>query len=214
MISFASAGASNIVIISRNAERLAEVKKSIESSYSGTKVYTFAASVTDLDKITSIFNEIRLQINEPDVLILNAGSSHFNASPLSIPPDSFWHDSEVNVKGNLNLVRNFLVPDSLNKGKRILNVSTGAAHYYVQGFSAYGASKAAFVHILMHIQAEYAYKGVRVTSFQPGVIRNDMARQFGFADMEGMEWDDSKSSIRCITKWTCFWRCPDPRTMN
>lgn len=97
--SFESAGASIIVIISRNAGRLAETKKSVESLYSGTKFYTFAASITDLDKITSIFNEVRLQINEPDVLVLNAGSSHLNASPLSIPPDSFWHDLKSTSKG-------------------------------------------------------------------------------------------------------------------
>lgn len=98
-------------------------------------------------------------------------------------------DFDINVKGNLNYVSEYLKPETLTKHKIILNVSSTAAHIHIPGIASYGAAKAAFVHLLMHLQREYADKDVRITSFHPGAILTTMARQAGY-DENSIPWEN------------------------
>ena len=200
--SLAIAGASNIIIIARRPEALAETKKNIETSYPSTKIHTFTAAITDSEEIKSIFAQIRDErIDEPDVLILNAAILNFPAPTLSIPVDEITSSFETNVMANLNLVRNYLTPDTLNKPKKIINISSTVAHALLPMFAAYGASKLAFVHLLLYIQSDLADKDVRIINLQPGAVLTDMARGAGYNEDNFDKWDDgkSKSSARCIS---------------
>lgn len=125
---FAAAGAANIIILSRRAELLQEAKKSIAQEHPATKIHTCPASIDDAKKVPSIFAEIRAHITEPDILVLCAARGHLPAPTLSVPVDSLWKDFEINVKGNLNVVTEFLRPETLVMEKKIINVSTTGAH--------------------------------------------------------------------------------------
>lgn len=190
--SFAVAEAAKIIIIARSAEALAEAKNRIETSHPSTSVFTFPAPITDLEKIDSIFVQIRARIAEPDILILNAAVNNYPAPTLSIPADQVWRDFETNVTANLNLVKNYLAAETLIKAKKILNVSSAGAHTLFPMMASYGASKEAFVHFLMHIQADYADKGVRITSFHPGVIFTNMVKSAGFTEDSPLNYDDGR----------------------
>ena len=125
---FAAAGATNIITVSRRAELLEEAKKNMVQDYPGTKIHTFSASVDDAEKVSSVFDDIRAHIAEPETLVLCAARGHMPASTLSVPVDSLWKDFEINVKGNLTVVTEFLRPDTLVKEKKLINVSSTAAH--------------------------------------------------------------------------------------
>lgn len=168
-----------------------EAKKNIAHKHPATEIHTFPASIDDADRLKSVFAEVRAHIAEPDILVLCAARGHQPALTLSVPPDSLWKDFEINVKGNLHVVTEYLRPETLIKEKTIINVSTTGPHLIIQGMAGYGASKEAFVHILMHLQQEYADKNVRITSHHPGAILTSSAKAKGF-EKYPIDWEDGE----------------------
>jgi len=59
-------------------------------------------------------------------------------------------------------------------GGTIVNVSSGAAHRPLEGWSAYCAGKAGLAMVTRSIALETAGKAVRVFGFSPGTIDTDM----------------------------------------
>lgn len=194
IVAFAAAGASNIIILSRRQNLLEEAKKNVTQEYPATKIHTFSASISDTDKVKTVYAAVR-QIAEPDVLVLCAASSHQKTPTLSIPVDILSEDFEINVRGNLDVVSEYLRPETLVKEKKIINVSTSGAIQSLPGMAGYGASKAAFLHILMHLQEEHAGQNVRIVSYQPGFILTSSAKSHGF-DKYPIAWDNGKCTHR------------------
>ena len=59
-------------------------------------------------------------------------------------------------------------------GGTIVNLSSGAAHRPMEGWSAYCAGKAGLAMLTRAIHEEYAAQGIRVFGFAPGVVDTDM----------------------------------------
>lgn len=188
---FAAAGAADIIILSRRAELLDQAKKNITQEYPTTKVHTFPASIDEAEKVKSVFANVRAQIAEPDILVLCAARGQQPAPTLDIPVDGFWKDFEINVRGNLSVVTEYLHKDTLIKKKKIINVSTTGAYQRIPGMAGYGASKEAFVHILMHLQEEHVDKNVHITSYHPGAILTSAAKASGF-DKYPIPWGNGQ----------------------
>lgn len=186
---YAAAGAANVIVTGQNAERLASAKTSLEREFPATKAQTYSASVDDNAATVSLFAEIRANIAEPDILVLNAGNSSKPGPVLQIPDGALQKDFDVNVKGNLDYVIEFLKPEALTKEKVILNVSTTVAHFVARGLASYSATKMTMVNLLMHVQEEYAEKNVRVISFHPGAVFTSLARSNGY-DEDSFPYDD------------------------
>jgi NAD(P)-dependent dehydrogenase (short-subunit alcohol dehydrogenase family) len=59
-------------------------------------------------------------------------------------------------------------------GGTIVNLSSGAAHKPMEGWSAYCAGKAGLAMVTRSLHLEYAARGVRAFGFAPGVVDTDM----------------------------------------
>ncbi|MCJ1305339.1 hypothetical protein MMC08_008153 [Hypocenomyce scalaris] len=188
---FAAAGASHIAILARNATSLADTKSTIEKDHPSTTVHTYPTSITEADKVASAFKDIRSSIGEPDILVLCAGVAS-NSPSLPVQFQEVWYNFEVNVKGNLIVVHEFLLPDNPKQGKVLINISTAAIHVHLPKQSTYGASKEAFVHILACMHNEQRENGVRIVSMHPGAVLTKMARAVGMDEnTPGISWDDA-----------------------
>lgn len=86
-------------------------------------------------------------------------------------PDAWAEAMRVNVLGPYNAIRAAL--PVLRRGGVIVNLSSGAAHRPVEGWSAYCASKAALAMLTRSVFAEYG-DVVRVYGVQPGLLDTDM----------------------------------------
>lgn len=168
-----------------------EAKKNITQGYPATKFHTFPTSIGDAKRVSSVFADIRAHITEPDVAVLNAARGYSPAPTLSVPIDSLFADFEINVRGHLNVVTEFLHPETLVKEKKIVNVSTTGAHQRIPCMAGYGASKEAFMHISMHLQEEYADKDVHITSYHPCTILTSRVKANGF-DKYPITWGDTE----------------------
>ena len=187
---YAAAGASNIIITARDAERLTKAKQDLEQSYPSTSFHTFTVEIDDTKRTKPLFEKIRT-IAEPDVLVLNAGACSPPGPTLENLDSSLLKDFDVNVKGNLSYVAEFLKPDTFNKEKIVINISSFAAQFPVLPYASYGATKLAIAHYLTYVQAEHDDKNVRIVSCHPGVIFTSLTQAAGLK-VDAQSWDDGR----------------------
>jgi NAD(P)-dependent dehydrogenase (short-subunit alcohol dehydrogenase family) len=61
-----------------------------------------------------------------------------------------------------------------NRGGTVINISSGAAHRALEGWSAYCCAKAGFAMLTTALALETTRSGVRVFGLAPGVVDTDM----------------------------------------
>ncbi len=168
-----------------------KAKDLIEKEFSGTKVLTYSASITDTDRVNAIVKEI----GTIDILVLNAGMMHKHAAVLDIDPDETLESFKVNVTGPLNLTRAFvkLPPRSERAERTVLYTSTGGIHFIQPGPSVYSASKNAMTYLMRCIDAEYRDAGIRAFAFHPAIAYTDMAKAVGYKE-DQFSYDSSKAT--------------------
>lgn len=132
-----------------------------------TSVTAVECDATDRDAVA------KLMQSNFDVLINNAGI----ITPIGRMTDVDISDWVKNV--DVNLVAAFYViqqalPHMLKNGGTIVNLSSGAAHAPMEGWSAYCAAKAGAAMLTRCVHEEYGAEGVRVFGFAPGVVDTGM----------------------------------------
>ncbi|KAK3328223.1 hypothetical protein B0T19DRAFT_461636 [Cercophora scortea] len=188
-IAFAKSGAAHIGLVGRRANRLEQVKVSIEKDYPAVKVHALPADLIDLASTTAAVKAFAAAVpgNKIDVLIANAGYLNDQVPLDKIDEADFWTSFEINVKGAFNLLRAFgpvAAADAV-----VINVSTGIAHYaYLPGYSGYHASKLAAVKVFDHFRVEHP--GVRVSHLHPGVLATEMGSKSQETGVVKFDFDD------------------------
>jgi len=85
---------------------------------------------------------------------------------LSMESHAWRRPFDVNVHGAFYTVR--AAAPLLRRGGSVVFLSSGAGHDYMEGLSAYGASKAAVNHLSGILAQELGPQGVRVNTVSPG----------------------------------------------
>ncbi len=89
-------------------------------------------------------------------------------------PDAWAETIDVNLSATLWVIQAVL-PGFIERGSgTIINISSGAAHKPIAGWSAYCASKAGLAMLTQSLHLEYAAAGVRVFGIAPGVVDTGM----------------------------------------
>jgi NAD(P)-dependent dehydrogenase (short-subunit alcohol dehydrogenase family) len=147
--------------------------------------------VTDTGAVEAAVATIEAELGPIAMLVNNAGVAGPNRLSWDIEPAQWWPVFEVNVLGTF-LCSRAVLPGMVARGSgRIVNVSSNAAFFRVDGepfagiSSAYMASKAALVRFTDALAAEAAPFGVRAFAISPGTVRTGMTAEL-FAD----EWED------------------------
>lgn len=89
-------------------------------------------------------------------------------------PDVWAEAIDVNLTATAWVTQAVLPLFLAQGGGTIINVSSGAAHRPIPGWSAYCASKAGLAMLTYALHAEYADAGVRVFGIAPGVVDTGM----------------------------------------
>jgi NAD(P)-dependent dehydrogenase (short-subunit alcohol dehydrogenase family) len=162
----------------------------LASRYPKVKITTFAASVIDYDRVSSIIKEI----GKIDIIILNAAVAPGLRPTKDVPITDVENAFAVNVIAPFHAIKEFLsLPAS---GPRtVIYVSSGAAQMAMPGNSAYGASKAAANILLQQFANDHKGMDVTVQSFHPGAIYTELAARAVAKDF--FNWEDRKSIDPC-----------------
>jgi NAD(P)-dependent dehydrogenase (short-subunit alcohol dehydrogenase family) len=80
---------------------------------------------------------------------------------------------EINLTSAFYVIQQAL-PYMVKNGGTIVNLSSGAAHNPMEGWSAYCSSKAGVAMLTRCVDKEYGEQGVRIFGFAPGVVDTGM----------------------------------------
>lgn len=185
--SFAKAGVDRLVLIQRRHQMLEKAKQTIESKYPNTKVTTYATSVNDLERISSIIKEI----GRIDILVCNAAISHPFVPSKDVTIADFKATFDTNVVSTFHIIKEFLALES--SGPRVvIYTSSAAAQIARPGSIGYGPSKAAANQIIQHFAMENADTNVTVQAFHPGAIYTQSRAELELTAEDSVAWEDGK----------------------
>lgn len=128
-----------------------------------------------------------------DVLVNNAGVIEPIGHMAEIDPADWGQAIDINLKGVYHGMR-AAMPFMLQQGAgTILNISSGAAHRPVEGWSQYCAAKAGAAMLTRSADHETRGQGLRVMGLSPGTVATDMQREIkasGINPISQLDWDD------------------------
>ena len=160
----AEAGA-QVTFTARSDKTLAEAMSSLDGL---SAVEGRVCDLTDRSGMASIFSE------GFDILINNAGIITPIGHIDKVDIDEWANNMEINVVGAFFAVQQAIINMQKKGGGTIINLSSGAAHKPMEGWSAYCAGKAAVAMITRSVHEEFGAKGIRIFGFAPGVVDTDM----------------------------------------
>jgi NAD(P)-dependent dehydrogenase (short-subunit alcohol dehydrogenase family) len=173
-----------VVAASRSQGKLEELVEEIESK--GGKAEAVVLDIGDLDGYRQTIRDAAAEHGHLDIMVHNAMSGM--GAPFLDITSEIWHD---NFK--LNAEACFVATQESarvmkERGIRgaIVNISSIGGLKVPFGHAAYGASKAAMVHLSRCAALELAPLGIRVNVVAPGMIETDtMYGSFPNKEMEG-----------------------------
>jgi NAD(P)-dependent dehydrogenase (short-subunit alcohol dehydrogenase family) len=171
-IRIAEAGG-RVVVVARDEEKLAEVRKKIQDR--GGTVKTYSCDITDYAANDKLAKDILKEFGHVDVLVNNAGRSIRRSLALSY--DRF-HDFERTMQLNyfacVRLTMNLLPSMTARKSGQVINVSSIGVLTNAPRFSAYVASKAALESFARCAASEFHDEGVHFTIINMPLVRTPM----------------------------------------
>jgi NAD(P)-dependent dehydrogenase (short-subunit alcohol dehydrogenase family) len=162
-----------VVIVARDADKLAAVRREIKSR--GGFVKTYSCDITDYAANDKLAADILKDFGHVDVLINNAGRSIRRSINLSYER---FHDYERTMQLNyfacVRLTMNLLPSMTARKNGQIIMVSSIGVLTNAPRFSAYVASKAALESFARCAASEFHDEGVHFTIINMPLVRTPM----------------------------------------
>jgi NAD(P)-dependent dehydrogenase (short-subunit alcohol dehydrogenase family) len=159
-----------VMLLARDGDLVRKVAGEIAAA--GGTAEALACDVSDYPAVERAVADTRQRLGGLDILVNNAGVIEPIAELASSDPAAWARSIQINLVGAYNVVR-AVIGEMLNSRGTILNVSSGAAHRPLEGWSAYCAGKAGLAMVTRSIQLETAGR-VRIFGFSPGTIDTDM----------------------------------------
>src|SRR6202790_527601 len=167
----AKAGAS-VMLVARDGKRASQLATEIVAN--GGRAVALACDVADYESVRTMVHETEQRLGSVDILVNNAGVIEPIGALVQSDPAAWGRSIEVNLLGSYHTAHATL-PRMLEAGKgTVINISSGAAHRPLEGWSAYCSAKAGLAMLTNAIALECADAGVRVFGLAPGVIDTDM----------------------------------------
>lgn len=142
----------------------------------GGEARSFAADVTDEDRVAALLGEITEWRAPPAILVNAAGVVH-DGLALRYPVDRFRQVLDVNVTGAFLMARAALRGMLRERWGRIVSIGSVAGLMGNPGQTAYSASKAGLTGFTRSLAKEVGGRGITVNAVCPGVIDAGMTTE-------------------------------------
>jgi NAD(P)-dependent dehydrogenase (short-subunit alcohol dehydrogenase family) len=170
---FAEMGA-KVILASRTAEALEEVKKGIVDA--GGEAHVIPTHVARMDQIRSLVQGTVEKYGTVDILVNNAATNPVFCSAAEVEELAFDKIFNLNVKGMFFLTQE-VGKILLEKGSgSVINVSSEAGFCPIPFLGVYSISKAAVNMLTKVFAQEWASRGVRVNGIAPGLVRTHFSK--------------------------------------
>jgi NAD(P)-dependent dehydrogenase (short-subunit alcohol dehydrogenase family) len=184
---FSLAGA-NVGLLARSADQVRALAEDL-----GPRAFGMACDVSDYAQVDAAVRTCVDRFGGLDVLINNAGVIEPIAHLAKADPVGWGAAIDVNLKGVFYGMRSALPVMIAAGGGSILTVSSGAAHYPIEAWSHYCASKAGAAMLTACLHEENSAKGIRAMGLSPGTVATQMQREIkasGINPVSQLAWED------------------------
>lgn len=169
----------NLIIVARHQQELDTVASELENQFN-IEVKTIAKDLFIVDNAFGVYNEVKRQEIDVDVLVNNAGHGHYGEF---VDTDLQMELSiiHLNISSLVVLTKLFLKEMVEREDGKILNLSSIASKTPGPWQSVYHGTKAFVQSFTEAIHEEVKDKGITITALLPGATDTDF---FHKADME------------------------------
>lgn len=169
-----AARGSGLVLVDRDADRLAAVVESLRGAHPALPLDSRVADLSDPAAVTALGEWLLAEHPRPTLLVNNAGvalGGRFDQLTL----EEFGWVVQVNFTAPVTLTHTLLPALLASPGSHVVNVSSVYGLVAPPGQTAYAASKFALRGFSQALGAELVRRGVGVTTVHPGGIRTRIA---------------------------------------
>lgn len=161
----------DVVVVSRNKEACEEIAH--EVTQMNQRAIAISADVTKMSDIQSMLKTTIDEFGKLDILVNNAGANATN--PVIEATEEEWDFIyNINLKALYfcsQQAAKVMIPQ---KSGKIINISSIGGSRAYRNIAAYGASKAAVMHLTRSFSNEWARYNILVNSIAPGLIATDI----------------------------------------
>jgi len=165
----AQAGATEVLLLARNADALNKVAAEIAAS--GGKARVYAVDLSDPDQTSTVAQRISDESGVPDILINNAGSGQWKFLQDTTPKE-IQEMMAVPYFAAAWLTRAFLPAMRRRDSGHIVNISSVASRFVWPGATAYIAARWAMRGLTEALRADLYGSRIGVTLYESGVIES------------------------------------------
>ncbi|MHB1380312.1 MAG: enoyl-[acyl-carrier-protein] reductase FabL [Desulfurivibrionaceae bacterium] len=141
----------------------------------GARCLVVKANVANDEDLQSMFALIKSEFGHLDFLISNAASGVLKPA-LELSSRHWNWAMEINARALLSLTQQ--AAPLMNKGARIMAVSSMGAVRAVENYTAVGASKAALESLVRHLAVELGPMGINVNTISAGAVDTEALKKF------------------------------------
>lgn len=208
-ISFAKAGAANIIIAARSGldQTEQDILAAAQSSSSTPQIIKLQLDVVSESSVAHAADQVAQSVGHVDILVNNAGYLEEWKPIAESDPTDWWKSWEVNIKGVYLMTRAFLPLLLQGSQKTIINVSSTGAHRVAYGASAYQNAKFALLRFTEFVAVEYAEQGVIAIAIHPGGVMTELASNMP-KSLHGLLQDTPElcaDSVAWLTQYRPLW---------
>ncbi|WP_205874943.1 SDR family oxidoreductase [Mycobacterium camsae] len=167
-------GGASVMIVGRNADRLAAAIAEIEGLQLSGSVRYEPADVTDEDEVARVVDAATAWHGRLHGVVHSAGGS-LTVGPITHTDSEAWRRTvDLNVNGTMYVLKHAAREMVRGGGGSFVAISSIAASNTHRWFGPYGVTKSAIDHMMQLAADELGASWVRANSIRPGLIRTDL----------------------------------------
>ena len=156
-----------------SARKLADAE-AVAQTIAADHALAVGCDVSDPMAVARLVEQTTRQFGPPSILINNAGVVAPIGHLDTLDPEAFAAAIRVTLVGAV-FAAQAVLPSMLAAGRgRIINLSSGAAHHAMEGWSAYCVAKAGLAMLTRSLALEYGQRGISAIGFAPGIVDTAM----------------------------------------
>jgi 3-oxoacyl-[acyl-carrier protein] reductase len=183
----AHAQGANILVYSHSNPDQAD-----KTFFSDPTVLFVKGDIRDRKKVVSAYQQALKKFGSLDILINNAAIAQ--KKPFISTTQKDWDDLiDINIKGTLVMTQEFLIHFTGQEGM-IINISSGAGLYGIEGMSIYSLTKAALINLTQSLVQELQKENIAVITVTPGSTNTNMFNSV-FPDRQAHHTPDHVANV-------------------
>lgn len=187
----------NLALVGRNEEKLKEVAHECEKLGSKVKIYPF--DLTDIEKIPSLIEKVKVDFQVLHILVNNAGT-YVDGNPFESDLKEWDYALDLNFRAVYHLTNQALalIPDQ--DSGAIINVSSIAGQMTYKGGEIYCATKFALRAYSNCLFESLREKNIKVTCIYPGFVNTELGRGENLDESKMIQPEDIASTVNFFLK--------------